>query len=170
LVYRVVFTALSDELLYPYIKLSLCEGRQASYVGYCAWAKEWEKENLLYKLASEFCFTTLHSLHLFRSAVRNCNDELAFFSRHKLTSLLYITNNIRYQEILCYDTAFLVSLPEAARKYILNESSRSKNGEAGEGYDFLLENRNKLYKSFLPSDSAPTFEYDISIILKYFYV
>ncbi|CAL8117325.1 unnamed protein product [Orchesella dallaii] len=158
LLLMVIYAALSRELVYPYVRNQLLKDAYPTYEGYCEWAAEMEKENQLYKLASTFCFTTLHCLHLFRCGVRNCNDEVTFHARHKLTALLYGCNNIKYQEILCYDTSFLLSVNPDNRHIVMNESARREAGEVGEGYDFLLENRNKLYKSFLPSDSAPTFE------------
>ncbi|CAL8129220.1 unnamed protein product [Orchesella dallaii] len=155
---KVIYAALSRELVYPYVRNQLLKGAYPTYEGYCEWAAEMEKENRLYNIASTFCFTTLHCLHFFRCGVRNCNDEVTFHARHKLTALLYGCNNIKYQEILCYDTSFLLSVNPDNRHIVMNESARREAGEVGEGYDFLLENRNKLYKSFLPSDSAPTFE------------
>lgn len=60
---------------------------------------------------------------------------------------------------MCHDTLYLLTLPNENRYKIAIESSRRENGIMGEGVDFLLENRNALYKSFLPTDTTPLFEY-----------
>lgn len=115
-------------------------------------------DNGTYKLMWDFTFVTLQCLHLFRNSIRVCNDEASLASRDKLMSLLYVTNNIKYQEMLCYDTLYMMSLNDDGRKAVFSESCRREKSDYGEGYDFLLEGRNKLYKSFLPTDGAPSFE------------
>lgn len=158
LFFRIIFAAMSQELVYPYVQQCLMKHETPNYGDFCKYEKGKSERNELFQLCMDFTFSTIHSLHLFRCAIRQCNDEVAISSRHRLTSLFYITNNHKYQQIIAADTLYLLSLNPDARKIIAIESARSMNGKVGDALDFKMEVRNKLYKSFLPSDSAPTFE------------
>lgn len=87
-----------------------------------------------------------------------CNDEVALAARDKMSVLFYVAHTTKYQQLIAYDTLYLMTLNPDDRAKVATESSRAPLSPVGEGYDFLMETRNKLYKSFLPSEITPTFE------------
>lgn len=79
-------------------------------------------------------------------------------ARERMASIFYVNNNPKYQELIAYDTLYLLSLSETNRKHVAMDSCRQPKSPNGEGFDFLMENRNKLYKSFVTQDAAPSYE------------
>lgn len=162
---RIVYAAISYELIHTYVESALKVGKVPEYLDFCDWEKSHAAQNMTFKLATDFCFTTMHSLQLYRSGVRVCNDHVAQAARERMAALFYITNSPKYQELIAYDTLYLLSLEDTDRVRVGMDSSRQGTAPYGEGWDFLMETRNKLYKSFLTNDAHPSFEYIIIIII-----
>jgi len=95
---KVVFAALSDELIYPFVKQSICN------------------RNILPKI-TEFGQTIWKWANkLFWCGIRNWNDELALDPKQKPTALLYSFNNIKYQKSMS-DTFYLLTVYTAKTNF-----------------------------------------------------
>lgn len=129
--YRIIFEALSHEIVYEYVRSAKLKGQTPTYESFCLWEKEASKDNQTLQFVLDFTFTTLHSLHLFRCGTRMCDDQVTLASRNKMGALFYISHHPKYQQILCADTLYLLSLNPEARKKISIESAKTQTGTIG---------------------------------------
>lgn len=141
-----------------YINYAIAAKKAPTFEDFCVWEKRHSENNKTFKLAIDFAFTTLHALNLFRCGIRNCNDDIAQAARERLAPLFFVSNTKKYQEIIAFDTLYLQTLSAADRSRLGMDSTRQTSSPAGEGFDFVMESRNKVYKSFLSNDVAPDFE------------
>ncbi|MEW8543116.1 MAG: hypothetical protein AB2693_06235 [Candidatus Thiodiazotropha sp.] len=105
-----------------------------------------------YKFMQEVVFTYLLALNVFRIGVRRNNSKAMLSGRQTFSLLFYILGMSKYQEINSRDVYDRVSYPPDLSMYVkMSESiSVSGNPQKGEGGDFILENKNKRIKMWLP--------------------
>ena len=148
--------SLSDELTLPYVQEQLSKNEEISVASYISWSNKNTNPN--FKSAEAFTLTWLHSLFLFRAAIRQCNPEVALAAREKASSIFFGFNHPRYREYSCSDFFWLLSVPEECKPLIWSQSSRREGSDFGQAIDFLLEERNKAMKTCVFYSDIPTFE------------
>lgn len=75
----------------------------------------------------------MHAPHYYRAGIRMCNDEVSLAARDKMSVLFYVANTTKYQQLIAYDTLYLMSLSNEDRTKVATDSSRAPQSHVGEG-------------------------------------
>ena len=93
----------------------------------------------------------------FRIAVRRNNGELLSSSKLMAQPLLFARNHPRYQQIAISEDLLLLQAPTSVQEFLRSNVSATVSGDAsrGQGYDYLLEEKNRQIKRFISSSVTP---------------
>ena len=88
---------------------------------------------------------------MFRIAIRKNNFMSMISARHIFSTLFFVTNMTKYQEIHARDLLQFLPAPKPVQTFIMNNQSFSESGHAfnAEGGDFRLEVRNRQISMML---------------------
>ena len=88
----------------------------------------------------------------YRMALRRNNSFLALAAIHKLSTLFHGRNHPFYQLIELFSLVQAFQLPEEVTKLLNSYFTISVSGDPskGEDWDFVLENKNKVVKAWIP--------------------
>ena len=147
---QIVFKAVSKELLIAFVREKLVNGEQPSVDKYFQWLKAVKDPN--YCFIQEIVFTYLVALNIFRIGVRRNNSAVMLTGRQKFARLFHIMGMTKYREICSRDMSDRAHYPPGLQDYIRATEAVSTSGhpQKGEGGDFVLENKNKRIKMWLP--------------------
>ena len=145
------YIALTDELLTPYIRLSLESGQNPSVRGYWKFAQKVKNNNYIFM--QHLTFTILHSMMLLRTGTRNGDAESIHAARSKLLLLFFGRNHPKYQQILSHEIKTEVLMPADVRSLKFKSLSTSRTSRAGhyQSGDALVEEVNKEGKRWIMS-------------------
>ncbi|MES9969685.1 MAG: hypothetical protein ABW092_06590, partial [Candidatus Thiodiazotropha sp.] len=147
---QIVFRAVSKELLIAFVRQNLANGKQPTIDKYFRWLQTVKDPNYLFM--QEIVFTCLVALNIFRIGVRGNNSAVMLAGRQKFSRLFYIMGMTKYQEICSRDMVNRAHYPPELQNYVRATEAVSTSGDPqkGEGGDFILENKNKRIKMWLP--------------------
>ena len=96
--FAILYVVLTLELLTPYVKESLNNGRPSSTDGYWEWCANITDSN--YGHVQDMIFSSLHTFMMFRVGTRTCNSQLIFNGKTKINELFYAGKHPIYQNIM----------------------------------------------------------------------
>ena len=146
---EIMYIAIADELLVPYVRHARENGQQTSVESYWKWNEDICNSNYIYM--QQIVFTFLHSMMLFRSGVRNLDSLAAESGKRKLGKLFYTRNHPRYHRIMVLDKLCRTLMPDEIKHISDYSFSTSRNNRRGhyQGGDVCLEEINKNGKSWV---------------------
>ena len=155
---KVLYTAFSLELVYPYVTEIQKLDKTPTVEGYWQWSEQVKNPNYVY--IQHMMFTYLHALMMLRAGVRKCNHKLVQNARTKTAELFFGGNHPIYQKIIVEDAIATTLMPDEIRKVKEKHVSSSRTGHAGkfQGGDALLEEVNKESKAWLKLSGIPSEE------------
>ena len=144
--YRVTVKLLLD----AYVQECRSQGHASSVNHFQTWIANVPNHlfRYLYQINFRFVLGTL----MFRQGIRNQNSSLALCGRVSMGHVYYCTNMTTYMEIQYRDIITRVKAPPSVRTMMQENESFTHTGtpNKSEGGDFVLENRNRRSKMFIP--------------------
>ena len=146
---RIVLESLSKELAVSYVRHCLAAESDPSAAGMLAWAAGSTNNN--YVLMNKLCDYVL-ATSVMRAGVRRNNNEAMLAGRQRAATLFFTGPNHTYQRLVVRDMVQRVQVPQPVKRFLEVRTSYTVSGEStrGEGGDFVLENKNRQTKSWLP--------------------
>ena len=138
------------ELVKPYVEKCLVEKSTKSAEGYISFVKS-KNHNANYLYIFEMACRYSQAIINLRMAVRRNNNNLLQAGKWMSKELFHGRNHPLYQDIEIFDQYVQMILPDEVKDFFMKHSTLSKSGHPskGQGYDFILEEENKLVKSWL---------------------
>ena len=136
------------DLISSFENPSECQPSPEGFFEYCA--TQATNQNFMYLLNQ----VTLYAQAIinYRMSLRRNNNKLGLSAIYKLSSLFHGRNHPFYQKIELYSLVQQFLLPSEVKEMYENFYSISISGDPskGEDWDFILENKNKIVKSWIP--------------------
>ncbi|CAL8119375.1 unnamed protein product [Orchesella dallaii] len=153
----IVFVSMTAELIWQFITWCKLSNHAPSSDLYESWIKENSNPNT--RLASDFVFSVLHPLFLFRAAVRSGNQMVSLIAREKCSAIFFGGNHPKYREVNAYEIFYALNLRKNYPNVLASVSSvRLKGKKYGQGLDFQLEECIKAAMRWVHSKGVPTVE------------
>ena len=135
-----VYIALADELLLPYVRKSLELGEKPTSSGY--WNYSESIVNTNYQYVQQALFTFLHALMMLRRGVRYGQSKPTLAAKSKLVLLFFGCNHPR-QQIVSHDFRIECMIPNKLKQCVHSTFSMSRNGKDGhyQGGDVIIEEK-----------------------------
>ncbi|CAL8087289.1 unnamed protein product [Orchesella dallaii] len=149
---QIIYVALSDEIMNLYNKDN--PNTDFSVSSFSEWKQKQTNPNL--SLAFDFVFNVLHPIFLFRAAIRQCNDNVAYSALYQASSLFFGFNHPKYRDIIAKQIFMGICSPSEGSPTSRKLAFRMNGSQFGQGLDFLLEERNKAQKNWVFSHGPPT--------------
>jgi len=152
---EIVYLALSDELLLPFIRSCLKEGITVSVSNYWKYCENIKSGTYAY--FQQMTFTYLHSLMLLRTGVRHNNSKAILTAESKLVDLFFVRNHPIYREIFYEFFKIECFIPPEIKEIMHDTLAVSRTGHENhyQGGDAVLEEINKAAKRW--SIGVPSF-------------
>lgn len=146
---EIVYLAVTDELLIPYIRKCLEDKQEPTNIGYWIYSNTLENPNYIY--IQQMIFTYLHSLMLLRSGTRNNDYDTISSAKIKLANLFFGGNHPTYRQIVYFDLVQSNRLPTLIDTIISESITGRRNikSKSNQGGDVLLEEINKNAKKWV---------------------
>ncbi|XP_077869158.1 uncharacterized protein LOC144360163 [Saccoglossus kowalevskii] len=146
---EIFFDGTTDELLIPYVRKCMEKGFDASVKGFFRFLNEVKDPNYMY--LAEQCFTYCQAVVNYRAGVRRNNVDLMNAARCKYSPVFHARVHPKYRFIDIADMADRLLYQSELGNFFNRCESVSVSGDPskGEGLDFVLENFNKLSKSWI---------------------
>ena len=153
---EILYLAITDELLLPYVRYCLKNTISPSASGYWQWADDICNPNYMY--LQQMALTFLHSLMLFRVGCRYGNADAIISGRDKLSLLFYARNHTRYQRIMAINQLIEFKMPQKVKDIVFSSMTLSRIGNTGhyQGGDACLEEVNKEAKAWISPIGVPS--------------
>ena len=153
---EILYIALADELLTPYVRHCMSNGTDPSADGYWNWCQDIKNRNFF--LVQQLAFTFLHGLMLFHSGVRNADSKALHAGLEKCSLMFFVRNHPRYRSIIINHKRMRALMPDQLRERLDCVPSYSRNNNVGhyQGGDAMLEEINKEAKSWISPLGVPT--------------
>ena len=151
------------ELVRPYVIKCIELHASPSPQGFIDFGKSTDDTNYAYLLSTVTRYT--QGIYNFRMGIRRNNNTLAQSAKHMTKELFHGRNHPRYQQIEMIESFQLSVMPDKIREFTNTFYSLSKSGSPsnGQGFDFVLEEENKMVKSWI-RHGVPTENTWLSII------
>ena len=153
---EILYVAVTDELLVPYIRHCKDSMTEPSVEGYWIWADKVTNPNYLYM--QQMVLTFLHAMMLFRTGCRKGNARAIISARDKMSLLFFARNHQRYQRIMTLNRFVEAMMPAEVKNVVHSSYTLSRVGNVGhyQGGDACLEEVNKEAKAWLSPTGVPT--------------
>ena len=151
---QILYIAVADELLVPYVRYCRENHKDVSEDGYWDWSASVIDHNYLY--IQQMVLTFIHALMLFRTGCRKGNSDAIISGLDKLSLLFYGRQYPRYQRIITMNKYINVMMPEELRN-VVNSFTLSRTGNTGhyQSGDACLEEINKSAKAWVKQTGVP---------------
>ena len=138
------------ELVRPYVQHCMTQNQEASSEGFISFVKSQGKNSNFMYLFEMACRYSQGIVNL-RMGIRRNNSTLLRAGKWITKELFHGRNHPKYQDIEIYESFMYSILPSQLKEFFKTNCSLSKSGHLskGQGYDFVLEEENKLVKSWL---------------------
>ena len=153
---EILYLAITDELLVPFVRYCLNDNISPSVDGYWKWAEDICDPNYMYM--QQMALTFLHGIMLFRVDCRNGNSDAIISGREKLSFLFYTRNHTRYQRIMAINQLIESKMPQKVKEIVFSSMTLSRVGNIGhfQGGDACLEEVNKEAKAWISPVGVPS--------------
>jgi hypothetical protein len=94
----------------------------------------------------------------FRMAVRRNNSSLLWSAKYVGSGIFFVGNHPFYRKITVYDLQQYLMMPAPVKRLIDENSSFTVSGHPskGQGLDYLLEEKNREIKQYIPKNVTPS--------------
>jgi hypothetical protein len=146
---EMLYIALTDELLTPYVRYCYSVGIEATVAGYWFWSDNVEDPNYLY--IQQMVLTFIHSIMLFRTGMRRGDYKAIISGRETLSLLFFGRNHPKYQIIMTINRFIETMMPDNITEIVKSSLTLSRTGNMGhfQGGDACLEEINKEAKTWV---------------------
>ena len=138
-----------DELLVPYVRSAMELKENPTIDGLLRFIAK--SENANYQYAAEQCLTYAQAIFNYRAGVRRNNQKFMASGKLHFTPFFFARNHPKYQLIAVTDEADRALFPQQINLFLDKSDAVSPSGNpsAGQGPDFILEEKNKKSKAWI---------------------
>ena len=146
---EIIYIALADKLLLPYVRKSSELGEKPTSSGYWNYSESTVSPN--YQYAQQALFNFPYALMMLRRGVRFGQSKPILVAKSKLLLLFFGSNHPRYQEIVSHDFRIECMIPNEVKQCMHSTFSMSRNRKDGhyQGGDAIIEEINKQSKKWI---------------------
>ncbi len=150
------------ELVRPYVISCKEQKIDPTPEGFISYSKGRSDPNFCYMF--EMVFRYCQGLLNLRMGVRRNNSNLVLSAKHMTKELFHGRVHPRYQDLELTDSFIRKIMPDQLRYFMAQNETMSRfgNPSTGQGYDFLLEELNKIVKRWVRV-TRPTFQMWVDI-------
>ncbi len=150
------------ELVRPYVLNCKQENRAATPEGFISYAKQRHDPNFRYmfEMTLRYCQGIIN----LRVGIRRNNSKLIQSAKHMTKELFHGRVHPRYQDLEIIDTFIRKVMPDKLKTFMSEHDSMSRYGNPsnGQGYDFILEELNRIVKKWI-RNNKPTFQMWVNV-------
>ena len=147
---KILHSASLRFLISPYVKECETTGILPTVGGFYCYLKQSTSPTV--NLIQVIHLNYVTALFMYRSGIRNGHSNVALYGRIAFSPLFYSNNMTTYMDIHFRDIVTRMKAPASVHDMIMSHESFSECGSADhrEGGDFVLENRNRRTKMWIP--------------------
>ncbi|CAC5389991.1 unnamed protein product [Mytilus coruscus] len=154
----VFHTTAMKEMVLPFVRKMILSKESPTPETYLTFYKEVLSNNPRWKNLHLQVFRFSQAIINLRMGVRRNNSDLVHSAKFHLKELFYGRSHPHYQNIELFDTLQYHFMPDDVRNVWDTNISFTVSGHPSKGQDmdFLLEEKNRAVKQFIPSGSIPS--------------
>lgn len=153
-------TAALNEMVIPFVRSLMNTNDEPTVENYFKFYKQFQAQNPNHAYLHLQVCRYSQAIINFRMGIRRNNSQLVHSAKFHLKELFYGRCHPHYQNIELFDSIQYKFMPEEVKASWDNNTSFSVSGNKSKGQDldFILEEKNKAIKQYLPSGSVPSDE------------
>ncbi|XP_071139288.1 uncharacterized protein [Mytilus edulis] len=156
----VFHTTSLKEMVVPFVRYMMKQGEMPTPDKYLLFYKEFMSSNPRWAYLHLQVFRFSQAIINLRMGVRRNNSCLVQSAKFHLKELFYGRSHPHYRDIELFDTLQYHFMPDEVKNIWDNNTAFTVSGHnsKGQDLDFLLEEKNRAVKQFIPSGSIPSNE------------